>query len=56
MSLSGNIPEGGSKTLGKSLQIAYQWDGSAVGTDIEYRMKYNILYYFIQASFGICIG
>ena len=46
MSLSGGNPEGGSKTLGRSSRIAYQWDRLAVGADIECRMDYNMPSYF----------
>ena len=52
MSLSGSNPKGGSKISGDSLQIAYQWEESIAGADIECRLEDNILSYFAQAGFG----
>ena len=56
MSLSGGNPKGGSKTLGNSLQMAYQRDESTVGADKQCRLDNNIPIYFIQAGFGMCMG
>ena len=56
MYLSSGNPKGGSKTLGNSSQIAYQWYESAVVVDIEYRLDDNMPSYFAQASYGVCMG
>ena len=55
MSLSGGKPEHGLKVSGNSLQMAYQWDESAVGTDIECKLDDDMPSYFAQSSFFLCI-
>ena len=55
MSLSGSNPKGSSTTSGDSSQIAYQREGLAVGSDLEYRLHNNMPNYFSQASFGVYI-
>ena len=42
MSLSGDNPEGGSNASRNPSQIAYQWDESVVGIDIECRLDDKI--------------
>ena len=56
MSLTGCNPEAGSEISGNSSQIAYQWDRSAVGADIECKLDDDMLSYFAQASFDIFMG
>ena len=55
MSLLGGKPKGGSKILGNSLQIACQWDKSAIGAYIDCMIDGNIPRYFSKASFGECM-
>ena len=43
---SGGNLEGGSKTSRNLSQIAYQWDGPAVGADIECILDDYMLSYF----------
>ena len=54
--VSFNNPEGGSKTSQIHKKIPYQWDGSAVGADIEYRPEDYMPNYFAPASFVMYMG
>ena len=56
MSRTGGNPEGSSKILGNSAQIAYQQERSAVGADVGCRVDDNMPSYFAQASFSVCMG
>ena len=56
MSLSGGNLEGSSKTSGNLAQIAYQRERSVVGADIGCGLDDNMLSYFTQVSFGVCMG
>ena len=56
MTVLGSYPEDGSKTSGNSSQIAYQQERSAIDADIKYILDNDMPSYFLQASFGICVG